>query len=289
MTALYRDFDKDELWRQYNIEATVASIEPYRVKNIALTDEMKRDLACHADLAYGPSPAETLDLYPVQNGSSLSPVFVFIHGGYWHLGSKNGSGFMAKTLTGKGVAVAPIDYGLAPDVALDDIVGHARAAVAWLYHHGAEFGIDKDRIYVSGSSAGGHLAAMILAPGWHRDLAVPEDLIKGALLFSGLYDLEPLRHCEPDSWLNLDQRSAHRNSPIHALPAADIPLVIAYGSEETAEFKRQSDAYGDAWRARGHNCSIFELPGLNHFNVTGELTDANSMLSGQALAIMDLS
>ncbi|MBT3991878.1 MAG: alpha/beta hydrolase, partial [Rhodospirillaceae bacterium] len=233
MTSVYRDFDRDELWREYNIEATVPSIEPYRITNETITTEMKQKLVCHTDLAYGSSPAEILDIYPAQNSSDLSPVFVFIHGGYWHLGSKNGSGYMAKCLTENGVAVAPIDYALAPDVTLDEIVRQARSSVAWVYHHGEKFGIDKNQIHVAGTSAGGHLAAMIIAPGWQQDFSVPENLIKGAMLFSGLYDLEPLRHCEPNSWLKLDKEAADRNSPVYTLPTEKIPLVIAYGSEET--------------------------------------------------------
>lgn len=287
MNSVYRDFDKDALWREYNIEAAVPSIEPYRKNNEALTEEMKRDLPCHVDLSYGSSPAEFLDIYPVQNSSELSPVFVFIHGGYWHLGSKNGSGYMAKCLTEKGVAVAPIDYGLAPDVSLDEIVRQARSSVAWLYHHGEQFGIDKDQIYVAGSSAGGHLAAMIIAPGWQQNFDVPEYLIKGAMLFSGLYDLEPLRHCEPHSWLKLDKDAAHRNSPLYTLPTKKIPLVIAYGSEETIEFKRQSEAYGDAWGKMGYDCPVHELSDLNHFNLTSELANPNSFLTRQVLNIIN--
>lgn len=288
MTAIYREFGKEELWQEYNIEATVPSIAPFRDKNIELTAEMKRHLTCHADLAYGSSPAEMLDIYPAQNSSGLSPVFVFIHGGYWRMGSKDGSGFMAECLTEKGVAVAPIDYGLAPDVTLDEIVRQARASVAWLYHHGGEYGIDRDRIYVSGSSAGGHLTAMTIAPGWQEELSVPDNVVKGALLFSGLYELEPLRHIEMNDWLKLDEDSARRNSPIFTLPDAEIPLVIAYGSEETDEFKRQSDAYGDAWRDKGFKCSVFEMTDYHHFNVTGMLTEPDSLLTGQALALMGM-
>lgn len=289
MTSVYRNFDKDELWREYDIEATVPSIDPYRIKNETLTAEMKQELLCHADLAYGSSPAEALDIYAAQNSSGLSPVFIFVHGGYWRLGSKNGSGFMAGCLTQNGIAVAPIDYALAPHVGLDEIVRQVRSSVAWLYHHGATYGIDKNQIYISGSSAGGHLSAMVIASGWHHQFDVPQNLVKGAMLFSGLYDLEPLRHCEPNSWLDLDEEVARRNSPIYTLPAEEIPLVITYGSEETEEFKRQSEAYAEAWRQQRFNCSIFEMSGLNHFDITSELTKPNSSLTGKALDIMDLS
>ncbi len=286
--AVYREFNSEELWREYNIEATVPSIEPFRDQNIILTEEMKRDLTCYADLAFGSGPMESLDIYPAQNVSDLAPAYIFFHGGYWRLGSKNGSGFMAKCLTEKGVAVAPIDYALAPDVSLDEIVRQARASVAWFYHHGADYGVDRERIYVSGSSAGGHLSAMIMAPGWQSEMNVPEDLVKGAMLFSGLYDLEPLRHCEPNDWLELDEASVRRNSPIYTLPNQEIPLVVAYGSEETDEFKRQSDAYAYAWREKGFNCSVFEMSDYHHFNMTSMLTESDSLLTGQVLSVMGM-
>jgi arylformamidase len=87
--------------------------------------------------------------------------------------------------------------------------------------------------------------------------------------------------------LKLDKDAARRNSPIHTLPAEEIPLLVAYGSEETAEFKRQSEAYGEAWSQAGFSCTVSELSGLNHFNLVAELLDSESFLTTQALAIMD--
>lgn len=287
MTAVHRNFDRAELWREYDIEATVTDLGSYLGRYADLTAEMKRTLRCHENVAYGSGDAETLDLYPALPGPDLSPAFLFIHGGYWRLGSRNGSGFMAKTLTERGIACASIDYGLAPDVSVDEMVRQARASVAWLYRHGEEYGVDKDRIYIGGSSAGAHLSAMIMAPGWHQGADVPLNLVKGAVLLSGLYDLEPLRFCEPNSWLRLDSDAAHRNSPIHNLPANEIPLLIAYASEETAEFKRQSVSFGAALTDQGFACEAREFSGLNHFNLVGELTKPDSDLTQQVLSLID--
>lgn len=286
MTAVYRNFDAEALWREYDIESTVPSLDPFRERNEALTAEFKRDLLCHESLAYGPSPAETLDLYLPKDAAQPTPLFVFIHGGYWRLGSKNSSGFMAKCLTEAGVAYAAIDYGLAPDVTVDEIVRQARASVAWIHNRAGGYGIDPDRIFVGGSSAGGHLTAMIMAPGWQDEFGAPEDMVKGAMLFSGLYDLEPLRHCEPNSWLKLDEAAAHRNSPmVQPLPNG-IPLIVAYGSEETPEFCRQSADFAERCRAEGLDCPAYEMDGLNHFNVTAEICNPDSFLTEQLLGMI---
>ena len=113
------------------------------------------------------------------------------------------------------------------------------------------FGADPDRIFVGGTSAGGHITGMVLAGGWHDDFGVPPDCVKGALALNGLYDLQPVRLSEPNEWAKLDEAAARRNSPIHYLPEQGCPMIVSYGGSETAEFKRQSNIYAAAWRERG--------------------------------------
>lgn len=288
-TTAIPGYDATALWAQYNVEATVPSLDDYRLANEAKTAEMKEALECHADLAYGASPMEVLDLFPVENAANGAgvPLFVFIHGGYWHRGSKNAAGFMAKTFVEKGVALASVDYDLAPDVDLDEIVRQARASVVWLASQAEEYGIDRERIYVGGTSAGGHLAAMVAAGGWHEDAWVADDLVKGVITISGLFDLEPLLEIEPNSWLKLDREGAQRNSPVHMPLAMEMPVVIGYGADETDEFRRQSDAYAEALRGRGAQCSVFEITDHNHFSIAQTLAEPDSVLSKQILGMIE--
>src|SRR5207244_8959458 len=68
-----------------------------------------------------------------------------------------------------------------------------RRAVAWVYKNAASFGGDPSRLYLSGHSSGAHLGGVVVTTDWRRDFGLPADIIKGALLVSGMYDLKPVR------------------------------------------------------------------------------------------------
>ena len=275
---VYREFDQDTLDREYRIRDSVspekfeAAIASYGTESAA----MRASVPCREDLRYGDSAEEVLDLFPAGDGA---PLFVFIHGGYWRMLSHKESSFMARAFTARGVAVAVVNYALTPAVTLDEIVRQCRASIAWLYGASADFGYDRDRIFVSGSSAGGHLVGMLIAGGWHDEFGVPDNVIRGCCALSGLYDLEPLRLSEINGWVGLDAEAAHRNSPIHHLPARGCPLITAYGANETSEFKRQTDEFAAAWRGRGFAATHIDMPGTNHFDIVLDFMDPDGRLS----------
>ncbi len=276
--SVYRDFDQETLDREYRIRDSVPldefedAIERYGT----VSAEMRDSQEVLIDQPYGPSPDEIMDIFPA---GDAAPVFVFIHGGYWRMLSHKESSFMAETFTSAGVAVAAVNYGLAPATPLDEIVRQCRAAIAWLHGNAAGFGGDAQRIHVAGSSAGGHLVGMVLAGGWHDAFGVPDDVIKSACALSGIHDLEPIRLAETNAWLDLDDAAVARNSPIRHLPARGCPLVVSYGGSETAEFKRQSDDYAAAWRAKGFPCRHVAMDACNHFDLALELCDRESELT----------
>jgi arylformamidase len=85
-----------------------------------------------------------------------------------------------------------LEHDLCPTVTVTDIVRQARAGIAWVYRNIADYGGDPSRLYISGSSAGGHLVAMALAHDWEKAEDLPRDMIKGAVAITGVYDLEPV-------------------------------------------------------------------------------------------------
>lgn len=277
MATLYRGMDRATLDREYNARATVPDVAPFLARYADLSADMRATRPCHVDVAYGPGPAETMDIFPAGSGA---PVFVYVHGGYWRLLGKEDSAFMAGTLTDAGVAVAALNYGLAPAVSLDEIVRQVRAAVAWLFLNGGAFGIDPERIVVGGSSAGGHLVGMAVAGGWQSDFDVPDDVVKGGVALSGLFDLEPIRLCHVNDWLGLDPPAARRLSPLVHMPRdTGPPLVVSWGGRETAEFKRQSVDFATEWSRRGFTVTLFEEPHRNHFDIVLDLADPATRLA----------
>jgi arylformamidase len=173
-----------------------------------------------------------------------------------------------------GFHVAVAGYTLAAEATMDGIVREARNALRWLHQHLPTFGGDPARLYVGGWSAGGHLAAMLME----------EPLVAGGLAISGLFDLEPIRLCYLNEKLGLDAEQARRNSPLMNLPARAAKLIIAYGSEELPELKRQSREFGAAWSARGLPWEMIKVAGCHHNAVLEQLAQPDGLLA-KTLAI----
>ena len=187
------------------------------------------------DLAYGPGRDETLDLFPAAPGDDgrLAPLVVFLHGGYWQELSKLDASFAAPGLVASGVALAAVDYTLAPHASLERIVDQARRAVGWLSVNGASLGVDPSRIVVSGHSAGAHLAAKAAE-------RLPRATIAGLVLIGGVFDLRPIARTSINDALGLDEAEAARLS---VTPRASLPpAAVIWGIDETDEFRRQSRA-----------------------------------------------
>jgi arylformamidase len=204
---------------------------------------------------------------------------VFIHGGYWRAMDKREHAFPALAFAPAGITLISVNYALAPNVSLTEIVRQCRAALIWVYRNAPFFGGDRSRIYVSGHSAGGHLTAMMLATDW-TGLApdMPADLVKGGCPISGLYDLEPIRLSYLNADLRLDQHEAAENSPVLLEPSGAQWMIVTAGGLESAEFHRQQSGLIDKWRVAGLEIEAVESPGKHHFNVVTQLADSDSLL-----------
>lgn len=259
-----------DLEREYAPSSLVPSLADL------LDDYARRSAAARAELphrehAYGPADAERLDLFPAKGDRAAgerTPLVMFVHGGYWQELGKADSAFLAPPVVAAGAAFAAVGYGLAPRHRMGEIVAMVRRAVRWAWQHAAELGIDPDRIHLVGSSAGAHLVASCLLDG--GDGPVP---VRGAVLLSGVYDLEPIRRTSVNGPLRLDAAAARRHSPLHHLPASLPHLVVARGEIETTEFARQHDEFVAAARPRAASLVDVVVPGRNHFDVVHDVGD----------------
>ncbi len=280
--------DRATLDLQYNARATVPDIAPMLSDYASLSAQARATLPCALNVAYGPHPDETLDIFPAQ-GKQPGPVLIYLHGGYWRLLSKDDSSFMAPTLTRAGMTVVAVNYSLAPAVTLDHIVDQTRRAVAWVHQHIEQHHGDRQRLVIAGSSAGGHLAGMVLARGWQENYGMDSTAIAGAVLLSGLYDLSPLVDTHINDWMHLSLEAARRNSPIFALPDHRPPILVSYGSNETAEFKRQSRDYLTAWQTGSGQAEYVDMPSTNHFDLVLQLNRRDSPLVQKLLKLLGLA
>ena len=287
-TTAYRGYTADELGRQYDVETAVSNRSQLMAGYQARSDAARTRGDAKLDIAYGPHELQRLDVFSPPDAVT-APIQIYIHGGYWRSSSKNGRAFPSQAFNAVGAVWIPIDYRLLPEVSLDAIVHDVRLAAAWVYENAASFGGDATRIHVSGTSAGGHLTAMLLLDGWQGGYGLPVDVIKGGCAISGLFDLEPLRHIRENRTLRLDDGSIVRNNPMNHIPVTQRSLIVAWGEKESDEFKRQSREFAAAWRKRNSPVEGIELAGHDHFSAIAETADPNGALLSAIFAQMGLS
>lgn len=282
---VFLNYDRAALDREYDNQKKVPNYAASRERQAAASQAVRASFPCRLDVAYGEAPRERLDIF-LPSGGEPAPVHVFIHGGYWQRNDKSGSSFVARTLVPVGAACVVLNYPLVPSVTLDAVVGACRRAVAWLYRNASSFQGDPERLSVSGHSAGGHLAAMLLATDWAA-YGLPAGVVKTACGISGLYHLEPVRLCYLNDVLQLDEPATRRNSPVLLKPPPSGQLLLAVGGEEGPEFHRQVTALAAAW-GPAIPCQVLDLPGQDHFSLVEQLGDPDAALSRALVSFLGL-
>lgn len=278
---------KNAQWhdRMYNNRALVPDFADHFAHWQNASAQARAQLKCTLDVPYGDGPGETLDIFPAAQPNAS--VVIFIHGGYWRSLDKADHSFVAPAFTRQGACVVVPNYALCPAVGMSEIALQMARAVAWTVRHIAEFGGDPARITVVGHSAGGHLAAMLLACDWQTVGAdLPSQAVRNALSISGLFQLEPLRHTPfLMNDLRLDAAEAKRLSPALWPAPKQGTLAALVGGEESGEFLRQNALIQKAWGPqRVPVCAA--LPGLNHFSVLEALAQPGHRLQRQVLGLL---
>ena len=269
----------------YNNRALVPDYATYFERWIKTSKNARATQRCTLDVAYGSSAGEKLDVFPSKEQNA--PVLVFIHGGYWRSLDKSDHSFVAPVFTAQGACVVIANYDLCPAVTIPDITLQMVRALSWVHRNIAQFGGDAKRITVVGHSAGGHLAAMMLACDWQRFAPdLQKDLVRNALSISGIFDLLPLTRTPflKDS-LELTPADARKASPALLPGPAKGVLCAVAGSDESAEFLRQNPLIQKVWGKKIVPVSQ-ALAGLNHFSVLDALVRPTHTLHLTALRLL---
>ena len=280
----WRDWPIARLEREYSPSSCVPSIDPFLQAYTRASAEALAKLSSHRNLPWGDGPDEVFDFFPA--ASPNSPLLAFFHGGYWQEHSKDDVLFVASKCVPRGIAYASVNYTLAPQATVSTIVDQCRRAVISIHRQATELGFNPRRLFVAGSSAGAHLASMLLVDGWGHDRRSSENVVSGAILLSGVYDLQPLVPTYINEALQMNANDAIALSPITHPLAPPVPVVVAWGENETDEFKRQSHAFAGVLRSSGFPVKMLEARGANHFDIVFEIADPQTPLGNATLELI---
>ncbi len=232
--------------------------------------EAMKERRAELGLRYGSTLRQVIDLFSPKPDAA-APLALFVHGGYWRSLEPSLFSQAARGANAHGITVAVVGYDLCPQVTIAEIIDQIRHACLFLWLRSGR------RMMVYGHSAGGHLAAAMVATDWQSLYPkAPADLVPTAYSISGLFDLTPLLHVTMAQDLRLDETAARSGSPLFWPPPRGRVFDAVVGALELSEFLRQSRVLADAWEKGGAQTRYQEIAGTNHFTVLDALRDPHS-------------
>ena len=285
---VWLDMDQKELDDAYDQACWAPNREHLQKRRRFASEQTIARIGQPKRVAYGATEIEKLDIY--QSNRPNSPINVFIHGGAWRGGFAKDSAYMAEMYLAAGAHLVIPDFVWVQDAggSLMTMADQVRRAVAWVYKNATSFGGDPNRLYISGHSSGGHLSGVVVITDWRKGFDLPPDIIKGALLISGMYDLKPVRLSKRSKYVNFDDVTEETLSAQRHIDMINMPLIIAHGSLESPEFQRQSRDFAAAVKAAGKPVEFTVGEGFNHFEMQETMGNPFGLGGRAALSMMKL-
>jgi arylformamidase len=284
---VWLDMDQQDLNDAYD-----QSVYAFNVENILEREREASALAlaklAPERVAYGASDIEVLTIFRTRRPNA--PTLMFIHGGAWGDVPASRYAYLAENFVTAGAHFVAVDF-IDIDRAGGDLfpmVDQCRRAVAWVYRNAAGFGASSSRIYLSGHSSGAHLAGCVLTTDWSSE-ALPPDLVKGAILASGIYDLKAVRLSNRSSYVKFTDEMEHALSPQRHVDRIRTPVILAYGTLDTPEFQRHSRDFAAALTAAARPVRLLPGQGYNHFDALETLASPYGFMGRAALEMLNLT
>ena len=285
---VWLDMDQKDLDDAYDQSVYAPNMDQITGRWATNSEAARHRIGPPGQFSYGPTPIERLDVYMTDRPNA--PINLFVHGGAWRGGLAKNYAFPAELFVRAGAHFVVPDFINVEESGgtLMPMADQVRRAIAWTYRNAANFGGDPNRLYVSGHSSGGHLAAAALITDWSKEFDLPSDLVKGGLCCSGMFDLEPVRLSFRRTYVMFTDEMESALSPQRYLDKVTCPLILAYGTGETPEFQRQTRDFAAALKAVGKTVELLVGEGYNHFEIIETLGSPYGLLGRAALEQMGL-
>jgi arylformamidase len=280
---VWLDMDQAALDRAYDQSVWAPNQSLTAERRAAAAIEAK-DRLTSSRHAYGESAIEAFDFYAC--GAAGAPIVVFIHGGAWRNGKAENFAHLADTFTNAGAHLAVLDFTNIDDAGgrLESMVEQVRRGTAFIAKKARNLGGD-GRIFVCGHSSGSHLSSCVVTTDW-AEYGLPQNVISGAILMSGMYELEPVRRSKRSTYVRFTDETVEKLSAMRRIDRILCPVIVTYGTCESPEFQRQGREFAQALRNEGKQVNFFAVVGANHFEMMEQLHNPYGFVARAALAML---
>jgi arylformamidase len=284
---VWLNMDQQELDDAYDQAVYAPNRDQLGKRRMAASAAALRRIGKPQRFAYGLTPIEGLDVY--RTSKANAPVAIFVHGGAWRNGAAPEFTYLAEPFVHLGAHFVVLDFVNVDNAggSLFPMVEQVRRAVGWVYRNTEKFGGDRDRLHLVSHSSGSHLSGCTVTHDWAKD-GLPLDILKGATLSSGMYDLKPVRLSKRSKYVKFTDEMEQELSAMRQLDRLHTPLVLSYGTYETPEFQRQTRDFAAAVKAAGKPVELLVGEGYNHFEMLETLANPFGLLGRAVLAQMRL-
>lgn len=285
---VWGDMDQQALDNAYDQAVWAPNQRLVQLRRDANSKRARAALGTPQRYRYGPTEIEGLDVY--RTSVPGAPIVIYVHGGAWRNGAAHQFAQPAEMFVGAGAHYVVLDFTNVDDAggSLFPMIDQVRRAIAWVYRNARAIGGDASQLYLIGHSSGAHLSGCACVTDWAGEHQLPTKVLAGAVLCSGMYDLRPVRLSKRSKYVSFTDEMVARLSSIDHIGRINMPLIVAYGTEETPEFQRQNREFAAAVAAAGKPVELLVGEGLNHFEIVETLSSPYGLLGRAALKLMGL-